>query len=121
MLINVGLLAFVVSILSTGQVLFKMAADRLPAHMNFRAFFNMALDWRFILAICLYAAGTILWILALKRMPLTVAYPFVALSFIATPLLASLFLDERLSIANGVGGLLIISGIAVIAKWGGAS
>ena len=120
MLMNALLLFSVVSILSVGQVFFKLTANRLPDQFSFGTVASIIGDFRFIFALCFYCAGTLLWIFALKRMPLTVAYPFVALSFIVTPILASIFLDERLSLANGLGGLLIISGVLVIANWGGA-
>lgn len=121
MIANIALILTVVVILSAGQLFFKLTADRLPDRLNVNALANMVIDPRFIVAIALYAGGTVLWILALKRMPLSVAYPFVAMSFVLTPILASVFLDERLSWGNAMGTLFIISGVAVIAKWGGSA
>jgi drug/metabolite transporter (DMT)-like permease len=54
------------------------------------------------------------WILSFT--PLSRAYPFLALSFVITPLAGSFFFGERLS-AGTIGGLaLIMGGLYLIAS-----
>jgi undecaprenyl phosphate-alpha-L-ara4N flippase subunit ArnE len=50
----------------------------------------------------------------LKSVPLTVAYPFMALTFCVVPLLAWLLLGETLSLRYGVGTGLIVIGLLVV-------
>ena len=114
---NVTLLAIVVVILSSGQMLFKAAASRLPDLTGLESAWRYATEPRLVAALVLYGAGTILWIMALRRMPLSSAYPFIALTFILTPLLASVFLGERLNWANAAGAALILAGVYVVGRW----
>lgn len=60
-------------------------------------------------------AASVCWSLALQRMPLTIAYPFMALSFALVPLASVLFLRENLSWLQVVGIALIILGVALSA------
>ena len=56
----------------------------------------------------------------LPRAPLSVVYPFTALTFVMVTLSAYVFLGERPSTADIVGAVLIVSGIGSIA-WGAMS
>ena len=111
------LLLSVVIILSFGQVLFKLAADRLPELRSIKDLFSFALEWRLILALLMYVIGTVLWIIVLKRVPLSSAYAVFALSFAITPVLAMFMLNERLNWANGLGVSFILIGIAIIVRF----
>jgi drug/metabolite transporter (DMT)-like permease len=97
--------------LSAGQVLFKLGA----MHVNENAGSGLLawLNLPIAVAIVVYAACTLLWISALRTLPLRVAYPVVALSYLLVPLLAHWFLREELTTRTLVGGLLIIVGVAV--------
>lgn len=113
-LAQIPLLLTVVLILSFGQLLFKQAADRLPDLRAVSDLIAFALEWRLVLAVALYGVGTILWVVALKKAQLSSVHGIVALSFVLVPILASVFLGERLNWANGVGSALILFGVAVI-------
>jgi drug/metabolite transporter (DMT)-like permease len=68
-----------------------------------------------ILALFIYGLGTIVWIYLLKSVPLSFAYPFMALTFVLVPLLAWYFLGEPLTMRKGLGTLLVMAGLVVIA------
>ncbi len=55
----------------------------------------------------------IAWILAMTRLDLSYAYPYVALPFILVPATAAWLFQESLNGAQAVGILLIISGIII--------
>lgn len=57
------------------------------------------------------AAGS--WMLALTRLDLSVAYPFVALSFVLVLLASALFFNEPLTAAKVVGIALVVIGLIV--------
>jgi drug/metabolite transporter (DMT)-like permease len=67
----------------------------------------------FLLALTIYATATILWILALKRVELSVAYPFMALAFVIVPIAGFVFLGESLTIKTFLGAALIIAGLII--------
>ena len=101
--------------MACGQVLFKLAAmktaDAGPG-AGMLAFVNIYLA----VGLVLYAGLTVLWVWLLRSVPLSKAYPFVALSFIFTPLLSRLVFGDTLNM-NYFGGLFLIAcGIIVIVR-----
>ncbi|WP_460758569.1 EamA family transporter [Lysobacter fragariae] len=60
-------------------------------------------------------AASLFWMLALKKLPLSTAYPFTATSFLLVLVFAGMFLGEAITTGKVVGTLLIVSGIAVMA------
>lgn len=103
------LLAFPVGV-GAGQVMLKLAARRIAADGTI---WTAATEPMLLGAIGLYGTLGVIWFLILKQIPLNTAYPFVALSFAVTPLLAWQLLGERPVGAYFVGIALICIGVAV--------
>lgn len=59
------------------------------------------------------ALAALSWMAAMTRFPLSVAYPFVALSFVLVPLLATVVLREPLNPWRLAGAALIVLGVIV--------
>jgi drug/metabolite transporter (DMT)-like permease len=97
--------------LSVGQVLFKLGANHVNA--NASAGIVAWLNVPILSAIALYAGCTLLWIGVLRVLPLKIAYPVAALSYLLVPFLGQLFLREPMSLRTIVGGLVIIGGVAI--------
>jgi len=66
--------------------------------------------------LAIYFLGAVVWLFVLSRIQLSYAYPFVALGFVFTAILARLFLDESFTAPKIIGTLLIISGVLVLAR-----
>ena len=64
----------------------------------------------------LYGLGAIIWLSVLARIDVSIAYPFVSISFLITAVLAVLFLGESISRPMIVGTSLIVVGVAVLAR-----
>lgn len=60
-------------------------------------------------------AAAVFWMLALQRLEIGYAYPFIALSFALVPLGATAFFGEPLPMMQLLGIALIITGVAVSA------
>lgn len=75
---------------------------------------------RVLSGLALYALGSGVWIYCMSRAPLSVVYPFTALTFVLVTLSAYVFLGERVGTAELVGAALIVCGIGSIA-WGAMS
>src|SRR5262245_55657725 len=74
-------------------------------------------SWAFfttLSALVLYAGFALLWVWILSFTPLSRAYPFVALAFALTPLLAGSLFGETISLRLIVGLLLIVCGLFFI-------
>lgn len=87
------------------------SADQTMSYM-----LNLLLDPYVIsgLAAAFLAACT--WMLAVNRLELSKAYPFVALGFVLVPVASSIFLGESLSMRTLAGAAIIVVGIAVSAS-----
>lgn len=110
------LLAFAFMV-AAGQLLFKRTADGLAEVTGVVAVFReIALDRSFIAAVILYAAATFLWIFALREIPLSRAYPFMALAFVLVPAGAVLLYHETLGLRYFIGLAFILLGIIVISS-----
>lgn len=53
------------------------------------------------------------WMLALGRLELSKAYPFMAMSFVFVPIVAWAVLAEGVTLSTFVGAALIVAGIAI--------
>jgi drug/metabolite transporter (DMT)-like permease len=100
-----------------GQLLFKAAALRYASDAPLgERLLSLIQNVYFLAAIVLYVALTVFWVWILTFTPLSRAYPFVALAFAITPLLAGFVFGEavtaRLMIGIGfiLGGLLLVAG-----------
>ena len=64
----------------------------------------------------LYGANFIVWAVALSRLPLSLAYPLLAVGFIVTPLAAMFFFNEDTSFVRWVGIGITIIGIVLVGR-----
>ena len=65
------------------------------------------------IAFIVYGGATLMWIHLLRSVALTVAYPLMALSFVAVPILSWWFFDEQLKVTTILGGIIIVAGVWV--------
>jgi len=105
-----------VVLIACGQVLFKYVALLSAASVH------PLQDPKTILvgvaSLALYGFATVLWIWLLRSVPLSKAYPFMALSFVLVPAAGLLFFGERVTGMYGVGLGLIVLGVVLIARYG---
>jgi multidrug transporter EmrE-like cation transporter len=72
-------------------------------------FVSQLFDWRTILGLGLYGGSALLYILALRRIPMSVALPFTAISYVAAALIGHYAFDEVLSLSHiGAIGLICL-------------
>ncbi|MGB0907340.1 MAG: transporter [Maricaulaceae bacterium] len=110
----IGLLFGTPIMIAIGQVLFKMTSERLLARGPNASFISAFFDPIFIAALTLYGSATLVWLLVLKAVPLSYAYSFMALTFVAVPIFAALFLGEYIGPRYVIGSGLIIAGLIVV-------
>jgi len=110
-LFQLALILSTVFLLSIGQILFKLAAGTLVLSAN--GFIPSLFNPKLLLAMLVYGVATVLWIVALKGMPLRIAYPFVALGFFIVPTLSHWFLGEPMNWNTYAGAVIIACGVAV--------
>lgn len=109
-----------VAVLAFGQILFKEFSLRLSKSGGFMGLGvnDVAV---FALAGLLYAASSVLWVIALREIPLSRAYPFMALGYILVPLAAFALYGEHLTLRYFLGISIIVVGLMVTTTSGSAS
>jgi multidrug transporter EmrE-like cation transporter len=58
----------------------------------------------------------VLWLLALREVPLTIAYPFMGLTLVLVELLGVFVLGETLGAAKLAGMALVCAGLVLLAR-----
>ncbi len=96
--------------ISSGQILFRKTGLEAEA----LGVFHIKTLTVAAIALAVYGVASLAWIYVLRKVPLTLAYPFVALSFVIVPVLSRYFFGEQLNIHYFVGAALIVAGIGVI-------
>ena len=77
--------------------------------------FLMATDWKVVSAAGATFLAGVCWLLAIQRLDLGYAFPFMALSFVLMPVAANLFLGEPLPMAQFFGLGLVLAGVTLSA------
>jgi multidrug transporter EmrE-like cation transporter len=65
-----------------------------------------------------FGLSLVLWLFILSRLPLSSAYPFVALGILVTVAAGSLLFSEPINLAKGIGVFLIIGGVILVGVGG---
>ena len=78
--------------------------------------FGLALEPRILAGIFCYAVSLVVWILALSKTPVSVAYPMVSLGFALNALLAWWLLGEAVTPLRMAGIGVIIAGVFLVAR-----
>jgi multidrug transporter EmrE-like cation transporter len=71
------------------------------------------------LVICglgLYVVGAVFWLTVLSRVPLSYAYPILALTYAITPLLAWFVLGESVPSIRWLGVVVICAGVFIVSR-----
>ena len=114
---QVALLITYATGMAGGQVLFKAAALRyLPDGTVAERAVSLVFNAYFLGAVALYVALTVLWVWLLTFIPLSRAYPFVALAFAITPLLGAMVFAEPITAKLLAGIALLLGGLLLIAS-----
>lgn len=96
---------------ASGQVLMKASS---VAWKQAGSFYNSTVLMTIGSGFFVYCTTSIAWVYILKGLPLSAAYPFLALTFLLVPVAGHFLFDEQLNWLDGLAGLLIMSGIFVI-------
>ncbi len=91
-----------------GQTLLKAGAGQ-------PSFIAQLFDWHTLVGLVFYGGAAMLYIVALRRIPMSVALPFTAVSYVAVALIGHYAFDEVLG-AWRIGGIALISaGVLLLA------
>lgn len=107
------LLLVCVLAISCGQLLFKRGGLELQLQGTWQS--PRVLAWVSVAGL-IYGVATLLWIHLLRYVPLSQAYPLMALSFVIVPVVSHLLFNETLHVQQMVGMCLILFGIFLMTR-----
>lgn len=80
------------------------------------AIFQALLNWKIILGVLMYFIPVMIWIFLLREVELSFLQPLFATVYVVTPILATLFLNENVSISRWSGIFVIVVGVLIVAR-----
>lgn len=115
----VGQLVVVATLNATGQLSLKMGSGAMESFGDL--FHNPLLIVEhpfFLLGAVLYGASFALYVNALSQTRLSVAYPFIGLTYVIVVLLSAVVLNEPISVETALGAVLVFLGVSLIGAGG---
>jgi drug/metabolite transporter (DMT)-like permease len=111
-------LVLVVTILgAVGQTLLKFAINHIPPGVGTgAAVMSLLLNWAFYAGGLIVVAGGVTWLYTLTRAEITFAMPFLGVGFITTMITSALFLREAIVPGRVLGTIIIVIGMALVAR-----
>lgn len=106
-------LAAMIAAMVGAQVLFKAAGNYTVGRIGIMNTFLLN-PWLWG-GLCLSGVGMICWLLTLRRLPLTTAYPWTALIYVLTPASSAVLFGETLTAHYLAGLCLIVTGVLLTA------
>jgi multidrug transporter EmrE-like cation transporter len=77
---------------------------------------KLATEWHIVLALTCYAISVVVWILALSRVQVSIAYPMLSLGYVVNAVLAWWLFNETFNPAKVAGIGVIILGVVIISR-----
>ena len=120
-LISFGLIFTGVMLNAAAQILMKTGTNAV-GHFEFSMEnivpigWKLATEWHIAVALACYALSVLIWILALSRVPVSVAFPMLSMAYIVTAVAAWFMLGEALSVTKLAGIGVIILGVIIISR-----
>lgn len=98
------------------NILLKLGAERgLSTSLSDGVLALFVANWQFLLGLFIFAANVIFYFLALRALPLSIAYPvMVAMSFLIINGYAFMALGEHVTSLQLVGYVAIVGGLVLV-------
>lgn len=103
-----SVLAGAITISMAGQTLLKSGAGE-------ASFVAQLLNWHTLVGLILYGGAAVLYIVALRRIPMSVALPCTAISYVAAAVIGYYGFGEPLGVIHLAALALICGGVALLA------
>lgn len=102
---------------AAGGILLKVGAVQIHYDDGAMAIFRqVAFNWSIIFGVMMYLVPVMIWIFLLKKIELSFLQPLFSLTYVVTPILAMVFLNENVAPARWVGIGVIVIGVIVVAR-----
>lgn len=99
--------------MAAGQLLFKLGTPLWQGDSLLTWAWSFLRNPYLMVAVFLYATTIVIWVYILRSLPLSLAYPITALSYVIVPVLSFVFLQEKISLQTALGGVVIVLGVII--------
>ena len=106
---------------AAAQILMKAGTNAI-GHFEFSAAnilpigWKLATEWHIVTALFCYALSVVVWIMALSRVPVSIAFPMLSMAYIVNAVAAYYLLGEPFSSTKLLGMGVIIVGVIIISR-----
>jgi len=114
---SIALVLLAVGVAATGQVMLKHGMQLASAHAassGSSLVISAATSPWVLGGLVVFGISAIAWLAALARVPLSIAYPFNALGYLAILAASVLVLHEKANSWTWAGSLLVVSGLIIV-------
>jgi multidrug transporter EmrE-like cation transporter len=114
-MIHLAIVACAISAL--GQILLKLAMNKHGAiQFTLSGLINLLSEPVLIIALMMHVVALIIWLQVLSKIPLSTAYPILAITYVIVPVLSVLFLKESIQQSQLIGMFLVLVGVIMIGR-----
>jgi multidrug transporter EmrE-like cation transporter len=110
---------FAVLFNALGQLALKAGAQKigyLDSHSNILFALQSAFNLPILLGLFCYITSVAIWIVALSRVHVSLAYPMLSVGYIIVAICASLYFNEPLSLSKFIAIAIIICGVYLLSR-----
>lgn len=106
---------------AVAQLLLKMATNKVgvieaSSALSLGAMSALFLQWPMILGLFCYGFSLLIWLMALSRVDVTLAYPMLAIGYVINAFAAQYLLNEPVSLQRWFAIGVIVLGVALLAR-----
>lgn len=120
-LLNFSLIFTGVMLNAAAQILMKAGTNAI-GHFEFSMAnvmpigWRLATEWHIVTALFCYVISVVVWILALSRVPVSIAFPMLSMAYVVNAVAAKYLLGEDFNVTKLVGMGVIILGVIIISR-----
>lgn len=120
-LLNFMLIFTGVMLNAAAQILMKSGTNAI-GHFEFSMAnvlpigWKLATEWHIVTALFCYGISVVVWILALSRVPVSIAFPMLSMAYVVNAVAAKYLLGEDFNVTKLVGMGVIIFGVIIISR-----
>jgi multidrug transporter EmrE-like cation transporter len=100
--------------LSAGQLLLKKGVNEVSLQPNFQSILRSLFNPYIFLGYVTYGISSILGLFLLKKMPISIAFPAMSLTYVIILMVSVLYFKEEFTIYKLFGIVLIVSGVSLL-------
>lgn len=121
---TISLLVLAVGLVTVGQLLLKSGMTKIGEISSISTghvvnlIRGVTTTWQTLLGILCFGGSSLVWLVVLSRLPLSTAYPFIALSYLIILMFSTVVLRERPPIVSWLGASSIMLGIVLVGVGG---